>query len=264
MKHNLLKRLPALFLCVLMLLPMAAQAGQLISIIVADTKDSSIGDSVQRDFTNMQSKTAEIAKYTKLKEVKIHLRESSATADRINKALNEISVNKDDVIIFFYAGHSYHPSSKKSTPWPTIVFSSSSKSLPYDNVIKTLENKKPRLLLTIADSCNHFLSRDAEERYEARASKADSYVLEHNYKQLFLDTSGKILVVSASPGESSWGGKSGGIFTNAFLSKLNAAVESHNGIDWKDILKDASKKTTQSTSNKNSPQHPYYEVKLKS
>lgn len=257
--------LSALFLCFLTLLPMMAQAGNLISIIIADTKDSSIGDSVDRDFTNMRSKTAEIAKYTKMKEVKVHLRDSEANPQRLSRILDELKVNKDDVVVFFYAGHGFHPrAQKKSTPWPSMTFSSGGKSISYDSVMKGLEQKKPRLLLTVADTCNS-LTRGLEDNEGIRASpKVDSYVLEHNYKQLFVETTGSIKVTSSSVGESAWGGRSGGIFTNAFINNLNAAVESRNGIDWKVILEKTSKKTTQETANKNSPQHPYYELKIKS
>jgi hypothetical protein len=264
---NSRKILTSLLLSVSMLLPVAGQAANLISVIIADTKDSSIGASVQSDFTHMQKKTAEIAKYTNLKEVKTHVRGSEATPKRLERILEELKVGKNDVVVFFYAGHSYHPSEKKkTTPWPDIIFSTGGKSVPYESVLKKLEKKKPRLLLAISDSCNNLLSRDVDEPEDrAAGSKADSHVLEHNYKQLFLETTGTIKVVSSSVGESSWGGSSGGVFTNAFLARLDKAVESHNGIDWKAILKDASKQTTQKSSGKmNSSQHPYYEIKVKS
>lgn len=251
------------FLSLFMLLPLIAQAGNLVSIIVADTKDSSIGDSVRRDFSNMQSKIAEIAKHTKMKEVKVHLRDSQATSQRVNSALSDLKVGKDDVVIFFYAGHGYHSSSEKKSPWPNMIFSNGGKSISYESVIKNLEKKKPRLLLTIADTCNSLSGgREGEEESRAKPTPTDNYVLEHNYKQLFIETNGTIKVTSSSVGESAWGGKSGGIFTNAFISQLDKAVESRNGIDWKAILKESSKKTASSTSNKNSTQHPYYELKV--
>lgn len=255
----------ALFLCILMLLPMGAYAGNLISIIIADTKDDSIGDSVQEDFSNVRNKTAEIAKYTQMKEVKVHLRENDATSKRLTRILSDLKVNNDDVIIFFYAGHGIHPRAQKNTtPWPSITFSSGGKTVPYESVIKGLEQKKPRLLIAIADTCQT-LVRGGEDYScdRGKEKKVDSYVLEHNYKQLFLETTGSIRVTSSSVGESAWGGRSGGIFTNALLSNLNKAVESRNGIDWKVILENASHKTTQATANKNSPQHPYYELKIK-
>jgi hypothetical protein len=264
MKHSN-KTFSGLLLSFLMLLPMAAHADNLISIIVCDTKADSIGASVEKDFANMQKKTAEIAKYTKMKEVKVHLRGSEANPQRLNRILDELKVTKNDVVVFYYAGHGYHPSSqKKSTPWPTIIFETSSKSVSYDGLIKDLERKKPRLLLALADTCNS-LSRGLDECDEIRAtsSKVDSYVLEHNYKKLFLETSGSIKITGCSVGESSWGGRAGGVFTVAFLSKLNKAVESHNGIDWRDIVDEVSRKTTQD-SPKNSKQHPYYELKIKS
>lgn len=258
------KILTPLLLGLAMLLPVAGQAANLISVIIADTKDGSIGASVQKDFTNMQSKAAEIAKYTKLKEIKVHVSGNDASPKRLDRALEELKVSKNDVVVFFYAGHGYHPSEKKkTTPWPNLIFSSGGKSIAYESVIKNLEKKKPRLLLAIADTCNS-LSREGEESEDrAQANKADSTALEHNYKQLFLETTGTIKIASSSVGESAWGGKSGGVFTNAFLSKLNKAVQSHNGIDWKAIVEDASKQTTQETVGKNSAQHPYYELKIK-
>lgn len=258
--------LSAFILCILMLMPLMAQADNLISILVADTKDDFIGGSVQKDFANMQSKMTEIAKYTKMKEIKIHLNENDATPQRLNRILGELTVNKDDVIVFFYAGHGFHPRSQKNTtPWPNMIFSSGGKSVSYDSVIRNLEQKKPRLLLTIADTCNMLSGdRDGSECTRAPTSaKKDSFVLEHNYKLLFLETTGTIKIASSSVGESAWGGKSGGIFTNAFLSKMDRAVQSQNGIDWQVILEESARKTSLDTAKKNSTQHPYYEIKVR-
>ncbi len=93
-------------------------------------------------------------------------------------------------------------------------------------------------------------------------NSASDYVLEHNYKQLFLETSGSIKIASSSVGEYAWGGRSGGVFTNAFTNKLKNAVTSENGIDWQDILDEAHDQTSMQTSNYQTVQHPYFEVVL--
>lgn len=259
------KFLTALFFSATLILPMAAQAANLISIIVADTKDHTIGDSVKSDFDNMRNNMRTIAKFTELNPIEITLEGTETTSSNLLQRLDTLTIEQEDVVVFFFAGHGFHVSSEKSTtPWPNIYFSQNGQGIRYESIIKDLEKKNPKLLITIVDACNNLIPNESAplRARTAMFNYTPDYVLEHNYKQLFLETSGTIKITSSAVGEFAWGGKAGGVFTRSFIDKLNRAVTSENGIDWQDILDETYDQTSQLTSNYETVQHPYYEVGL--
>lgn len=257
--------LTALLFSVTLLLPAISNAANLISVIVADTMDYSIGESVKIDSGRMQAIVKQAARFTDLNPIEICLTGNDTTSTNVLKKLDELSVSQEDVVIFYFAGHGYHLTSEQnSTPWPNLYFSVNGQGLFFEKIIKDLESKKPRLLLAIADVCNSLIpDSHAPLRARAHALKS-SYedIREYNYKQLFLETSGTIKVAGSSVGEFAWGGYNGAIFTYSFANSLNEAVTSTTGVDWNLILANSYIRTAILTSQTSTTQHPYYEVEL--
>lgn len=246
-------------------LPSATEAANLVSIMVADTKDSSIGSSVAKDLENMRSQALKIAKYTKLNLKEHNLSGSKTKLAPLKEILKTVEVGKNDVVLFFYAGHGFHLKSKKnSTPWPSMHFSLTGESYDYETVIKTLQKKSPRLLVTVADTCNGLTGREAVfvTRQETITQETDA-LLRKNYKRLFVEVSGEIKIASSTVGESAWGGSKGGVFTLAFLKNLDEAVLSKKAVSWDTILEKASVITIEKAHKSKAKQHPYYEIALK-
>lgn len=259
------KILTALLLSAPLCLPTVAQAANLISIIVADTKDITIGNTVKVDFDNMRNTISEVAKYTQLNSIEINLEGNETTPTNLLKKLEDLTIDPDDVVVFYFAGHGYHLLSEQNgSPWPNLYFCLNGQGVHYDTVFNDLEKKNPRLLLSIADVCNNLLP-DNRAPLRARAlifEETPEYVREHNYKQLFLEATGSIRIASASVGEFSWGGPNGGVFTRSFIKSIKDSVKSTNGIDWNSILDESYNQTTLLTSKKNSTQHPYFEINI--
>lgn len=266
MKFNSTSRLlTALLFSVTLFLPMVSHAANLISIVVADTKDHSIGESVKIDFERMQTMMREAAKFTELNPIEIHLEGNDTTPSNLFKKMDELTVAPDDVVVFFFAGHGYHLTSESSTtPWPHLYFSQHGRGLFFEDVIRDLEAKNPRFLLAVADVCNSLIP-DSYAPLRARAARFENRVddiREHNYKQLFLETSGTVKITGASVSEFAWGGDNGGAFTRSFINSVNESVISTGGIDWNLILNKSYIQTALITSFAPSIQHPYFEMEL--
>lgn len=252
-----------------LILPNRTHAANLISIIAADTTDRSIGYSVKADFENMKRAAQEISFFTGLTLVEINLEDTEVTPYDLLEKLQQVDIQPDDVVIFFFSGHGFHIESEKdSTPWPSLYFSINAHALDYESVIKLIEDKNPKFMLTIVDICNSLIPDQAAPYNPLKtpttnlSAYSEDYVLEHNYKKLFIETSGSIKISSASVGEYSKGGSFGGIFTRAFLADLKKATTSTNGIDWEVILEETYVHTSTVSAKSNSSQHPYYEIDI--
>lgn len=255
------KLISAIILSLVVILPI--EAANLISITVADTLDEDIGDSVKIDLRNIRSEMQKVSKYTRLKLKEIIIQGSDTTPANLKKTLDKVSINKDDVVVFYFSGHGYHLESKaKTTPWPTLFFSQDGEGVEYEYVLHSLQKKNPRLLITLVDCCNNIM-RNEEAPLLARAlveRASISDTMKKNYIKLFLQTKGSIKIASSKVGEYSWGGSQGGLFTYYFLQKIKGAVLKN--ADWRSILKASSDETVKDSSESDSIQHPYYEIAI--
>lgn len=237
-------------ICVLMLglqaflvsTPGITEAADLISVIVADTQDDSIGDSTVADLYKMQSLMSKIAKNTDLNLRQITIIDFNAVPKKMLENLNALKVNEDDVVIFYFSGHGYRTPSKGESIWPNLYFSLRDEGVEYEKVVNLLQNKKPRLLITMADVCNNVISeRSAPYLVRALFRRVDSTdAASENYRRLFLETNGLIRVTSAKIGEFAWATQIGGLFTVAFIKSMESEVSSTVPADWGSILDRAS------------------------
>ena len=258
-----------------------AQAANLIAFIASDTLDYNIGTSVSLDFNHMRTEMKNVARYTGLTLKEILLKDKTNNTQTFRQNLNSIHANKDDVIVFFYAGHGFRTKSKSDSPWPNLVFTQEpqhqDKGIQYDFVIHTLMEKKPRLLITIADVCNSFVREDRAPPLVTKALliAPNTEKIRANYKHLYLDEIGMINIAGAKIGEYATGNdNNGGAFTKAFIDSVKNETEKSSVASWRNILERASAKVTQDsidwakedeilieTAEKDGDiQHPYFEI----
>ncbi len=228
----------ALFISV----PFLSEAGDLISVIVADTWDENIGDSTAIDLKKMQVTMTKIARNTNMKLRQVTLSDNETLPSRMLRTLEKLTVKKDDVLIFYFSGHGYRTASKGDSLWPNLYFSIPDEGVEYERVVSLLQKKKPRLLITIADACNNEL-RESKAPLLARTLLMQGEVeknVKANYSHLFLETKGMIRITGAEAGGFAWGTRNGGLFTNAFIKSFDRAVTSSSPADWGSILDYAS------------------------
>lgn len=251
------------FLAIAMQLPLSAQARNLIAIIAADTRDSRVGTSVTEDFKHMRARLQEVANYTNMTLKEITFTGKNTNAATILQKLHNADIQKDDVVVFYYAGHGYRTTAKGSSPWPNLAFSTSFEGLEYETIMTELSNKHPHFLLTLVDICNNVIPEDVAPPVinAQRIKRAEAPTLAKNYSALFNNISGTVFIASSSVGEFALGFKDGGLYTNAFLKSLDTEVsKTKSAAKWQNILKNAYDIAANPQSE--DIEHPYSEVHI--
>lgn len=247
----------------ILLLSQTLYAATLHLVLVGDTNDNKIGKSVNLDIGEMEKfmgvvrvNTNLVLKQTKL--VGADLSKNKGYKAVRNAVLN-LSVNNDDVVVFYYSGHGGRFESDKSR-WPSLavegVYTRSEYLLPLDWVVKTLQDKKPRFFMAIADACNSIVGSARYSRTPSTRGAANAF------QKLFLGYKGHIIASGSIPKQYSFGEpSSGGLFTNQLMAALSNAVNSSSNLNWEDIMKNATKPIKV-----NSPtqkvQNPQYHAKV--
>ncbi len=184
----------------------------------SDTKDTRIGSDI--DLENIEELLTAIQQNACLTLNKQSIAGDAFTSQNVNNTLNQLSVQPQDVVIFYYSGHGTNFGSGR---WP--ILQVGSQFLDFDQVTRTLENKNPRLLISIADACNNFFD---EQSNTLTRQVATTPAKTENYRQLFLGYRGKIQASAAKPGQVAGGVPSkGGLYTNQFLGILNNELASN-------------------------------------
>ncbi len=217
-------------------------------IIVADTNDSKIGRSVAVDSQNMQGLMEDIVSQSSGELVlrKIVLTGASATMHNMLRAIEYPTVKPNDVIVFLYAGHG-HREQNTSTRWP--LLDTVDGTADFADVIAKIKAKNPRQFIALADCCNEVVAR-AEARVFQRRQL--SY---NNIRQMFLTSQNYLGASGSGPGQFSYGDdNSGGLFTAAFVSSLNAALTSSQP-DWNQVFEKTVAAVRQQSGGEQIPQY---------
>ncbi len=220
-------------LILLILLSSNCLAANFHAIIIADTNDATIGSSVMIDKRKINTLTSNIASNTGLILKQYNIYGYNYNYNTVKRSLNNLSVRSDDVVMFYYSGHSNNAGGK----WPALNLKG--RSLKLDRVISSLKAKKPRLLLVIADSCNNLTSRGSSVN-NFMSLRGVPVQKKQNYQQLFLKQKGVIIMGAAIPGEYAWGNSQhGGFFTYQLLEGLNQEFASSSAASWNQVVKRA-------------------------
>lgn len=200
------------------------QGMTLHTVLVCDTLDTSIGSSTQADCHQVRLFAQEIAKKTNMKLKETVLQDRQVRPKLLFKALENLKFESDDVVLFYFSGHGYRSVAKGKDVWPFLYFSVVDRGVDFTKLTKELRNKHPRLLLAIADCCNNVIPQDYLPLMATRAfflaPKITTDLEQQNLTRLFVETQGTFITSSSIPGQYSWGGASGGLFTYSFIHNL--------------------------------------------
>jgi len=175
-------------------------------VIVADTKDASIGASVVTDIERVQKNFLE---YSEICEMWLSIRViqgANFSKEKIARDVQDFFVQSNDVIAFYYTGHGYRHETKED-PWPMMFLGHDEFGAPQGFDVRWIyqmfQQKNPRLLLMITDSCQEPIP-DAMHSNVTPYMKRSTGDRRNNCRQLFLQSQGEILLVSCKPGEYSY------------------------------------------------------------
>lgn len=182
------------------------------------------------------------------------------------KAVQNLNVEPDDIIIFYYIGHGGRPVGQDPNkyPYPQMCLAQNSDEglVPLTWVHDVLKSKGARLTITIGMCCNsesRGMTPKTKPLFSANYGKA--YVEEDavaNIQKLFLESKGDIIATSASPKETSVGwdwGQLGefDLYTGCLVYLFNH-MASNGSFDWNSFFSNLGELVP----NQYPKQHPIY------
>jgi hypothetical protein len=216
-------------------------------IIMANTRDNSIGRGCEIDRRNLKIEFENIASALNIPIDEKIFCEDQFTKDNLLTAINNLNPGANDIVVFFYRGHGFRWNNQTSS-WPQMALTYShyqpieSNNYPIEYVYSDIVKKGARLNIVVGDLCNSNIGIDNPEisNQNGNAFQSDFVPDMQKLHRMFMDASGSILATSAQPSEVSWvNAYDGGLYTSSFVESLHKEVSamsnSGNG-DWLDLI----------------------------
>ncbi|MDO4158904.1 MAG: caspase family protein [Prevotellaceae bacterium] len=236
------------------------------AIIACNTIDSKIGTGMSSDMKNMRNAIQIIVSTLDCEYEEKVFDGPICTRENVTNYINNMDVERDDVIIFFYGGHGTHAMNNTNDPWPQMCMNTNIESLymPVASVERLLSAKQPKLRIILTNCCNMEETGVSVKPLYAQ-STGPTMQSDYNsaaFKKLFLDSKGKIMMTSSKLGQYSWCSNNGGLFTNYLLDVLDAVGMGKLNADWNTVCEMTHDKTLAcNTLPGGAKQEPYYIVK---
>ncbi|RMG62229.1 MAG: hypothetical protein D6722_18695 [Bacteroidetes bacterium] len=223
-------------------------AGRLFFFAIADLRDTVIGS--DKDFLHLQALGQEVADATGLELVPYYYPQETLAAYVLIEAIRNLECGPDDVIWFYYSGHGVAADRKAGD---AATFRLGSYNFAIDRVHHELLSRQPGLLLTFYDCCAYSTQRPFAMRMAPMRGRAE------NYRRLFLETRGDLMVQSSSDQYAYGDPRIGGLFTYALRRSMNYHLSGpESACSWPRILGMASRETAQMAHENDARQVPFY------
>lgn len=238
------------------------KAQSLHAIVFCNTLDKGIGCDVDEE--NMLNELAIIAGETNLTYKPYVKHGEECTKTNLLKVIDELNCSSNDVIFMYYSGHGAHSAQQMNEPFPQLCMKYNSESYQSQFVsVKTVDEhitrKNPRLSIIITDCCNNvsnsLLPRTISGMKGATVENTTSV---DALGKLFVRSRGKVKITSSKLTQTSLGsGKTGGLFTNAFIDVLADIEDGKCKADWQTLAQETRKVSLSRSGNR---QEPYAEI----
>ena len=221
-------------------------------IIIADTDDVSIGESTKIDLRNMQRLMGTIVEQSLgMIVMKPLIKDKRITHQELINNLKGLRVQRNDIIVFHWAGHGHGSPGAK---WPYL--DTIAKTTDFKQVIGILNSKNPRQMIALADCCNAPLI-NTRDKYALRHLRRQNFFPE-SIKKMFIRPEIKIIASGSQTGQFASGTNSlGGYFTYNFITTLQEALLNENNPDsvWEKVMLTTRQRVLFDTQNKQTPQY---------
>ncbi|MBR1514448.1 MAG: caspase family protein [Bacteroidales bacterium] len=196
----------------------------------------------------------------------------NCSKEKLMSTLNSLKCSKNDIVIFYYSGHGTRSKQDKSEfPQMCLKYNNvydEDKFVAVHTVAEKLQEKGARFTLVMTDCCNNPVQGVSAKTLMSKDGSAmtENKTVARNYRKLFLENQGMIVVTSSKKGQMSLGGKrNGGLFTDQFYgNSLYSAVHGQIPATWDNVLKNAYGLVKGLAAQVNNHvQEPYYEIKLR-
>ncbi|MER9280706.1 caspase family protein [Mesorhizobium sp. M0522] len=222
-----------------------AQSISIHAVLIGDTQDPTIGPGVAANLLQISALLAAARTEGGLNINVSIVKDDNFDCVNIQKAIDDIVVEKTDTVFIYYAGHGFRRSTSQ-TQFPEFDCRRSKDPARVelarvaDGLLRPGGSEPPpRLLIVLADTCNTPIQEGPPAQARGPASVADRH---ESFRRLLVDYSGTILMSGSSPGDPSWYLSSGGFFTKQFVSAFAEELLSPiNDVRWEDIVTQATR-----------------------
>lgn len=250
MKNNFLHSIvPLLFFVTVTAVP--AQGQTLHAILFADTQDASVGRSDLQDFYSISVEVSTIASATGLNLKSYYYKDNLCSSKNLRSVLENLSTNREDVIIFYYTGHGTR-SAQDESDFPQMCLASSDpmKFYPLEKVLVELERQPARLKLVLGDCCNNVVYGVPPKNIHSKGATILTKNPVSVYQGLFLGNKGFLIASGSQAGETSAAmynaadnSPIGGAFTNSLLATLKGCASKGMAASWEEVMQGAQQRT---------------------
>lgn len=251
-----------------LLLTAVLPAAQIHIIMVGDTTAKDLKASIAVDLQTMERHISNIARYTGMSQNFYRLSGIDARSSRVLDHIHRIQPAADDVVFFYFSGHGYRTPSKEGNPWPNIYFASDQTGIDLLEIATTLNATAARLVVVLADCCNsslpNHLAPPVSKGHKSQSSSTDR--LGRNYRKLFVDTTGLVMIASSKAGQPSWSiTKAGSLYTCAYFDAFGMFMKSADPsfLDWQYALDQVSLRAHKIATYNGISQDPIYHIQPK-
>ncbi len=219
----------------------AAEGANLHAILVVDTNAYDLREAMISNYWCWQIQLKSIARHSDL-DLKTYIFKDDRANSNFIDELRGLSVDSDDVILFYWSGHGFRTNEKDASdnPWPSFSFNGESVGFDLAELTGFLNGMHPRLLISIADTCNNYIPDLFAPPIMSikKMQKMDvPPALKSNHYRLFRESSGVIMAAGCQPGQYAWAYiPIGSIFTLSFMDALNDLTASSDDISWELIF----------------------------
>lgn len=213
-------------------------ASQMHVILVVDTYAQNVELAMECNYYLWLFEIRDISRYSGLK-TKFYLYKDEKANTGFLKELEKLQVDQDDVVLFYWSGHGFRTDvkDKMDNPWPSFSFEKDPKGVDFLHLTQGLLKKNPRLLISVADTCNNYIPHIFVPSHAKKGMISLDKTLrtEWNYKRLFREASGLVMCASSEPGQKSWAYDLGSLFTISFLKSISDEVRHMDDVTWNSI-----------------------------
>ena len=231
------------------------KAQTLHAIIVANIDDPSIGSSCLNDKVNMEIEMQTIASANNYSLEKHIIDGDDFSYSNVEKTLQRLRCASYDIVFFYYTGHGGRAVNDK-TRYPQMSLGHyDSEQMPLHKVDKIIAEKNPKFRIIMADCCNSIDPGMTPKELILSEETIIKGNVSQNYRNLFANQSGNVIVCSSSEGEPSKALVDGGAFTLSFLKELGNMVNGNGKVNWSTLMEN-----TRNTTFRRANHTPLYEV----
>jgi hypothetical protein len=175
--------------------------------------------------------------------------------DAIWRAVQDVkrALDRNDAVVFYYAGHGFR-TEETPTKFPYFICGPASKLGPSEiaAALETPKDRKPRLIIVVADTCNSALGARGTPEFP-KIIPPNRCRVKDGVQRLFGTAEGRLIISAAQKGDRAWfdshytidGAKGlyipGGMFTDLLQNSVDSALLKGSAATWSEIITSATR-----------------------